>query len=137
MRKIAWTQRLVLAFFAFAWVSLLLILVVAPDVYDQSLKLGEGSHRLADLAFLIALSAFLLLLSVGVIRRWRWIFWLILLAFLAGVLRVPVAILELSGLIPLQGPAWYVLFQAIIGVVQFAIGLTLLAGNRRGGPWSD
>ena len=34
-----------------------------------------------DLAFLAALLAFLAVLGVGVVRRWRWLFWLLLLAF--------------------------------------------------------
>jgi hypothetical protein len=37
------------------------------------------------------------MLAVGVVRRWRWTFWLILVAFLFGVLRVPVAALQLTG----------------------------------------
>jgi hypothetical protein len=37
-----------------------------------------------------------LLLAVGVLRRWRWTFWLILVAFLAGAVRVPVAICSWS-----------------------------------------
>jgi hypothetical protein len=30
------------------------------------------------------------------VRHWCWTFWLILIAFLTGVLRVPVAILQLT-----------------------------------------
>jgi hypothetical protein len=45
------------------------------------------------MALLAALIGFITLLGVGVVRRWRcWTFWLVLVAFLAGVLRVPVAI---------------------------------------------
>ena len=62
-------------------------------------------------------------------------FWLILLAFLAGVLRLAASVLELAGTIPLQGPAWYVVFQGAIGVVQFAIGMAMVAGYRHGGAW--
>jgi hypothetical protein len=74
-------------------------------------------------------------LSVGVLRRWRWIFWLILVAFLAGVLRVPVAVLQLTGVLSASAPAWYVVFQGLIGVAQLAIGLAMLAGYRRSGVW--
>jgi hypothetical protein len=45
--------------------------------------------------------------------RWRWTFWLIVVAFLFGVLRVPASILELTGVLPAAGPTWYVLFQAL------------------------
>jgi hypothetical protein len=97
------TQALVLGFFGVAVVSLLVILVVAPDVYDQALRLPDGSG-VAEVAFLAVLTGFLGLLTVGVLRRWRWIFWLVLVAFLAGVLRVPVAVLQLTGVLAADVP---------------------------------
>ena len=90
---------LVLGFFLMALASLLVILLAAPEVYDQALRL-PGTGRATEIAFLAALTAFITLLAVGVVRRWRWAFWLILVAFLAGVLRVPVAILQLTGALP-------------------------------------
>jgi hypothetical protein len=89
----------------------------------------------AGTAFLLALIAFIALLAVGVLRRWRWLFWLILLAFLAGVLRVPVAVLQLTGVLSANVPSWYVVFQGLIGLAQLAIGLLMLAGYRRSGVW--
>ena len=130
------TQALVLGFFVVALASLVVILVAAPDVYDQALRLRKGSAAM-EVAFLAALTAFIGLLTVGVLRRWRWIFWLILVAFLAGVLRVPVAILQLTGALAADVPTWYVIFQGIIGLVQVAIGLAMLAGYRRAGIWGS
>jgi hypothetical protein len=130
------TQALVLGFFVVALISLLVILLAAPDVYDRALRLPDGS-AVAEVAFLVVLTGFLGLLAVGVLRRWRWIFWLILVAFLAGVLRVPVAILQLAGVLPADVPAWYVTFQGIIGLAQLAIGLAMLAGYRRSGVWGS
>ena len=89
-------QALVLSFFLVVWVSLVAILAAAPEVYDQALRLPPGRHRPVEIAFLTALSAFIALLSIGVLRRWRWTFWLILVAFLAGAVRVPVAICSWS-----------------------------------------
>jgi hypothetical protein len=128
------TQALVLGFFGVALVSLLVLLVVAPDVYEQALRLPGGSG-VAEVAFLAVLTGFLGLLTVGVLRRWRWTFWLVLVAFLAGVLRVPVAVLQLTGILPADVPAWYVLFQGVIGLAQVAIGLAMLTGYRRAGVW--
>ena len=121
------TQALVLGFFVVALASLVVILVAAPEVYDQALGLRKGSAAM-EVAFLAALTAFIGLLTVGVLRRWRWIFWLVLVAFLAGVLRVPVAVLQLTGVLAAEVPAWYVIFQGVIGLVQVAIGLAMLAG---------
>lgn len=130
-------QALVIAFFAVVWMSLLLILVVAPDVYARTLSLPDGSRRIVETGFLLVLSALIAFLGVGVMRRWRWTFWLILVAFLAGVLRVPASILEIAGVISATEPTWYMVYQGVIGTVQFAIGLALLAGWKRGGVWCD
>jgi hypothetical protein len=130
------TQALVLGFFVVALASLVVILVAAPEVYDQALRLREGSAAM-EVAFLAALTAFIGLLTVGVLRRWRWIFWLVLVAFFGGVLRVPVAVLQLTGVLAADVPAWYVIFQGVIGLVQVAIGLAMLAGYRRSGVWGS
>jgi hypothetical protein len=129
------TQGLVLGFFLVVSASLVVILVAAPEVYDQALMLPSDSPRWTQVAFLVALLAFIGVLAVGVLRRWRWIFWLILVAFLAGVLRVPVAVLQLTGVLDADTPAWYVGFQGLIGLAQLAIGLAMLASWRRAGVW--
>jgi hypothetical protein len=129
-------QYLVLGFFAFAWISLVVILLVEPEIYDSAMKLPAGKHPLADLAFLGGISALIALLSVGVLRRWRWTFWLILAAFLiGGALRIPASLLELAGILPPAGPAWYIVFQVLLGLVQLAVGLHMLVDYRRDGPW--
>jgi hypothetical protein len=128
-------QALVLIFFLVVWVSLVAILAAAPEVYDQALRLPPGRHRPVEIAFLTALSAFIALLSIGVLRRWRWTFWLILVAFVFGVLRLPVTVLQLTGVLTTSTPTWYVLFQGLLGLVQFAIGLAMLAGYRHSGVW--
>jgi hypothetical protein len=130
------TQSLVLGFFALAWISLVVILLVDPAIYDNAMKLPAGRHPLADLAFLGGISAFIALLSVGVLRRWLWAFWLILVAFLiGGAVRTPVSVLELAGVLHPAGPAWYIGFQALLGLVQVAIGLLMLLDYRRAGLW--
>jgi len=131
------TQVMVLVFVVAAWVAVVAILAAAPDVYDQGLKLPIADRRTFEVAFLAALSIFLVILGIGVVRRWRWMFWLILVAFLAGLVRVPASALELAGTIPLQGPAWYVVLQGVIGAVQFVIGIAMLMGYRRNGLWGN
>jgi hypothetical protein len=129
------TQALVVGFFAMALALFVAILALAPTVYSETLRISPTRSPVLELAFLLALSAFLVLLSIGTIRRWRWLFWLILVAFLAGILRLPASVLQVTGVVPSAMPVWYVLLQAGIGVVQFLIGLAMIAGYRRSGAW--
>jgi purine-cytosine permease-like protein len=65
------------------------VLLTAPEVYDEALVTLD--HGVAgEIAVLVLLSTFFGLLAVGVLPRWRWIFWLILIALLLGLARVPV-----------------------------------------------
>jgi hypothetical protein len=128
------TQAAVLWFVLAAWLSLIVILVAGPEVYDEALP-ALGHRRAVEIAFLILLSAFLGVVGVGVLRRWRWMFWLILIAFGLGLIRVPVAVLQLVGTLTPGGPTWYVVFQGVIGVIQFVIALVMLADYRRSGIW--
>lgn len=127
-------KALVLAMLAAYWVAVIAIWIAARPVFDQLGGLPRG-HLGAEAAEILALTALLTLLSVGIVRGWRWLFWLILIVFLAGILRVPAAALELAGKIPQQGPAWYVVLTAIVGMIQFIIALTMAAGYRRSGVW--
>jgi hypothetical protein len=128
------TQAMVLWFVLVVWLSVIVILVTAPAVYDDALP-ALGHRRAVEIAFLLVLSAFLVLLAVGVLRRWRWIFWLILIAFGFGLVRVPATVLQLLGTLAPAGPAWYVVFQGVLGVVQFVIALVMLVDYRRSGIW--
>ena|SRR6266540_6559719 len=128
------TQTLVLGFFLVVVVSVTAIRVAAPEVYDQALRLPSGDGRWETI-FLAALVAFIVLLAIGVFRRWRWTFWLITVAFLSGVLRIPVVIVQLMGFLAADAPTWYLLFQGLLGLVQFAIGLAMVTDYRRAGVW--
>jgi len=98
------TQGLVLAFFVLAWAGLVVMLAVSPAVRDVTTRRMPGAGASVLIGFLVALLVFLTLLTIAVLRRWRWAFWLILLAFAAGLARVPVAVLQLSGRIEPEGP---------------------------------
>jgi hypothetical protein len=132
------TKGLVLTLFAVYWVTVVVIFVVARDLYDsllpQVLRLA-GNPRPAELYTLLVFSALFAVLATGVICGWRWTFWLILIVFLFGIVRVPTSALQLAGIVPRQGPAWYVVFQAIVGLIQFGIALAMLAGYRKAGVW--
>lgn len=136
---IARTNRVktaVLALFGLYWASVVVILVVARSTFDQVGGL-HGDQRLAEIAAVLVLTALLMLLSVGVVRSWRWTFWLIQIVFLAGILRVPVAVLELDGRVSSQGPTWFVVFTAVVGLTQFCIGVAMLTVHRKSALWGQ
>ncbi len=118
-----------------AWAALIAIVMAEPDVYDRALQLQAAGPRQAGLAFLAAIPAFIAVLAAGVVRRWRWTFWLLVVAFVAGALRVPAALLQLTGWLEPAGPTWSVVFQGVIGVAQLVIGVALLVGYRKAGVW--
>jgi hypothetical protein len=132
------TKALVLTLFAVYWVIIAMIFVAARDFYDRLLAQAmplSGNPRPAEIGTLLALTVLLALLSTGVIRGWRWTFWLILVVFLIGIVRVLISALQLAGTMPRQDPAWYVVLQAVVGLTQFLIALAMLAGYRRTGVW--
>ncbi len=124
-------------FFGLVWIALVAILVLSPDVYTETLRKVGGDSRAIEASFLIALSALIALLVVGVFRRWQWTFWLVLIAFFFGVLRLPASALQLAGAIPASGPTWYAALQGVIGAVQFLIAIAMFAGYRKAGVWGD
>jgi hypothetical protein len=133
-------KTVVIALFAAYWVVVVLLLVAARPVFDQILDQQvriSGDHRLAEIATVLALTVLLSLLSLGIVRGWRWTFWLILVVFLAGILRVPTAVLEFTGKVSIRAPAWYVGFTAAVGLIQFCIGAAMLLGYRRRGIWGN
>lgn len=135
-------KAVVIGLFAIYWVFIVTLLVFARRLYDR-LLVGQlspfmtlsGDTRPAEIATLLALTALLTFLSVGIIRSWRWMFWLLALAFLAGILHVPVSALQLAGIIPLQSPTWYVTLQAVVSLIQFVIGVAMLVSYRKAGMW--
>jgi hypothetical protein len=126
------TKALVLALFAVYWVLVVAILVAARAGSHQAVRLPGGNQGPVALGLLTALFA---LLSTGVIRGWRWTFWLILVAFLGGSLHVLAAALQLVGVMTDGGPAWYLLLQVVVGLLQFGIAVVMLAGYRKAGVW--
>jgi hypothetical protein len=131
------TQLLVIGFFVSVWIALAAILALAPQAYAQTLRQVGGDNRAIEASFLIALSALIAFLVVGVFRRWRWTFWLVLVAFFFGVLRIPASVLQLAGILPASGPTWYETLQGAIGIVQFLIALAMFVGYRKAGIWGE
>jgi hypothetical protein len=98
------TQLLVGGFLLTVWCLVVAIAVVAPDVFADAMGLARAD-RLTHFRLLAALSALLIVLGTGVARGWRWTFWLVLVAFGAGILRIPASALQLAGVLPATAPS--------------------------------
>ncbi len=133
-------KTVVIATFVAYWLLVVILLVAARSVFDQVLARQitvAGDPRPMEVATVLALTVLLSLLSVAVVRGWRWAFWLMMAAFFAGILRVLAAVLELTGRIAAQGPWWYVVLMAVVGLLQFSLAVLMLLGYRKSGVWGD
>lgn len=132
-------QGAIIAFFTSMIVLLVILYLVAPSIYLETLQLNAqptDTHPLAVNLFFAAILIFVAMGAYGVLRGWRWVFWVAMLAFLASVLEIPAGILQLVGVIPIQQPTWYVLLRMATGVVEFALGLWMLRVWRACGVWA-
>ena len=114
------TKALVLGLFALYWAFIVVLLIVARNVYDGLLPQEAtrlGGQRPAEIGTLLVVTALFAVLSTGVIRNWRWTFWLILVVFLAAIVRVPTSALQLAGIVPSEDPAWYAVLEVVVGLI--------------------
>ncbi len=132
------TQALLLAFVIFSWIALVAILLGAPELYDAQLEpLGLAGLPVVRLALLAGITSLLVELAIGTVRRWRWTLWLVLVAFAAGILRVPLFALQVIGAVSSDVPLWFAGLQAVVGIVQVGIAAAMVAGYRRHGVWGS
>ena len=138
-------KALVLVVFAAYWVTVVVILTADRSTFDQAMRqLGpnlpqmvEGNQTLADAVALLVLTALFCILSIGVIRSWRWAFWLILIAFLVNSVRVPLAVLQILGIASSRSPTLIVTLQLVAASVMLLVALAMLAGYRKAGIWGE
>jgi hypothetical protein len=132
-------QIALIGFFGLAGSFLLAVYLVAPSIYVQVLL---GHEAAADTrpayvtAFIVAILLLVVLLVVGVLRRWRWVFWLVLVAFTAQIIAVPIDVLQLAGVMSLPYPVWYETIRLAVSILQIGIGVWMIWLYRRCGVWA-
>jgi hypothetical protein len=130
------TQRLVIGFFVLAWFALVVILRMSPAVREVTVRRVPGTGTPAVVTFAVLLLGFLTVLAIGVLRRWRRLYWLLLLAFAGGLARVPIAVLQLLGGWRPEDPTGTSSCRASSVVIQLGIAVAMFVGYRRSGPWA-
>jgi len=129
----------VIAFFILAALSLLVVYLADPAIYVQSLSLTSSPadrYPVPVTLFLVGILALIALLSFGVARHWRWVFWLMLLAFAGSVLQIPLIFLQIVAVLPSSDPLWYGLFRMGGAVVELALAVWMISIYRREGVWA-
>src|SRR5437868_6634006 len=100
-------EQVLVTFFVVCALYVVVVYVAAPSVYTTALMLSPTTrYPFPATLFLVALLAFLTVVILGVVRHWRWLFWLLLVAFGFSILVIPTTILQLMGSIPDSFPAW-------------------------------
>jgi hypothetical protein len=104
----------VIAFFILVALSSLVVYLANPSIYAHSLALASSpADRYPGpvTLFLVGILAVIALLILGVARHWRWVFWLMLVAFAGSALQTPVTLLQVTDVLPTADPLWYGLFR--------------------------
>jgi hypothetical protein len=134
-------QRLsaaIIAFFVLAALSALVVYIADPTIYSKVLMLESTTsdrYPLPATLFLVVLLIFITVLIVGVLRHWRWLFWLLLIANSFSILEVPATILQLTGVIPDPYPVLYSLYRMSIAVIQVGIAIWMVRIYYQYGVW--
>jgi hypothetical protein len=132
-------ERILIAFFLLTILFLLVVYVAAPSIYTQTLSLHPSPtdrYPLSVTLFLIAILVFIAILIVGVVRHWRWLFWLLLVAFGFSIFQIPVTILQLTDVIPDPFPVWYSLCRMGVAIIEVAIAVWMVQIYRHYGVWA-
>jgi len=132
-------ERAVITFFILAALSLLVVYVADPAIYAQSLALASSPaerYPVPVTLFLVGILAVIALLILGVVRHWRWVFWLVLVAFVGSALQIPVTLLQITDVLPAADPLWYGLFRMGVAVVELALAAWMIYIYRHEGDWA-
>ena len=117
------------------WAFAIPILVFAPQTYAQAV--GLTSSELHPAPVVLVVTGYLGILTVGIFRNWRWAFWLTLIAFIAGALRVFTLAQELTGRLPYAGPGWFAATELALFLVGIGVGVAMYFGYRKAGIWGN
>jgi hypothetical protein len=128
-----------IAFFLLAALSLLVVYLADPAIYAQSLSLTSSPadrYPVPVTLFLVGILGLITLLILGVVRHWRWVFWLMLVVFASSALQIPATLLQMADVLPSSDPLWYSLFRMGGVVVELALATWMISTYRREGVWA-
>lgn len=129
----------IITFFALTLLSLFVVYAIDPSIYLQTLKLTSSPrdpYPWPATLFLLCLVIFIGSMIIGVLRHWRWLFWLLLGAFSASILQFPAELLQISGVLPMSAPLWYSLFRLVVAAFEVGLAFWMIRIYRHRGVWA-
>jgi hypothetical protein len=140
-KRIQRVEWVVILFFVIVALSVTVVYIVEPSIYTSTLKLpSEAQDRYPLLAtvFLFVILVFIAILMVGTVRHWRWLFWVLLLAFSFSILEIPATLLQLAGFLPVfpgPFPLWYSCYRMGIALMEGGMAVWMFHIYRQYGVW--
>ncbi len=132
-------EQVLIAFFVACAFFVVVVYVAAPSIYTQALMLSPSPtnrYPFPATVFLVALLVFIAVVIVGVVLHWRWLFWLLLVAFGFSILQIPATVLQLMGVIPDPFPAWYSLGRMGVALLEVGLAVWMIQIYRQHGVWA-
>jgi hypothetical protein len=132
-------ERILITFFLLAVLFLIVVYIAAPSIYSNTLLLAPSPtdrYPLPVTLFLVGILIFIAILIFGVVHHWRWLFWLLLIAFGFSILEIPATILQLTGLIPGSFPLWYSVARMGVALIEAGIAVWMVYIYRQYGIWA-
>src|SRR5215472_2887838 len=132
-------EKVLIAFFVLSALFVVVGYVVAPSVYTQTLLFKPpptDRYPLPATLFLFALLVFIAVLIVGILHHWRWLFWLLMIAFSFMILEIPATVLQLTGVLPNLFPVWYSLSRLGVAMITVVIAVWMIQIYRQYGVWA-
>jgi hypothetical protein len=78
----------------------------------------------------------LIIVVIGTLRLWAWLYWLLVVVYLIAVLSVLQNVVYALGQGPVFLPGWFLLLSIPLGLVQGALGVWMIILYRRYGTWA-
>jgi hypothetical protein len=168
----AWTRPLQLAVIALMLLGVVNLLLLLPYLTDyireavrRSIELSLASQPSAEnaeqvraqvLAFgdqialwtavltLVFAAAWLILVLIGTLRRWTWLYWLLMVVFGLSILGIPQQLLQVFGVGVSGGPGQpafiepvpSALLGLVVGIAELAMFIWMIVAYRKFGPWA-
>lgn len=134
-KRLGWAM---LIFLGLVLLSLVVVYLIEPSIYASVLGLGRTPterYPLGTTLFLLAVVGFVACVMGGVRHHWRWLFWLLFLAFASAILEIPATLLQMADMFPGDIPAWYAWYRIGIGLGEIGIAVWMVRVAISTGVW--